>query len=121
MGAPMQRHRWSMMGGIPAAYRDVQNPLPRDPNVISEGRSLYLGNCAACHGDSGLGDGPAAVGLSPPPTNLRWVLTRPIASDGYLMWAISEGGVPLGTSMPAFKDALSMNDRWRIIRFLRTL
>ena len=48
-------------------------------------------------------------------------MQRPIAGDGYLMWAISEGGGQLGTAMPAFRDALSETDRWKIIRFLRTL
>jgi mono/diheme cytochrome c family protein len=59
--------------------------------------------------------------MSPPPANLRWLMSRPIASDGYLMWAISEGGAGLGTAMPAFKDALDENDRWKIIRYLQTL
>lgn len=38
-----------------------------------------------------------------------------------MMWAISEGGAPLGTGMPAFAGALSERDCWRIIRYLRTL
>jgi hypothetical protein len=42
-----------------------------------------------------------------------------MASDGYLMWTISEGGTALG--MSSFKDALGEVDRWKIIRFLRTL
>jgi mono/diheme cytochrome c family protein len=121
MGGAMQRHRGAMMGGIPAAYGRLRNPLPRDPEIIAAGRALYRTHCAACHGEQGLGDGPAAAALSPPPANLRWVLSRPMAGDGYLMWAISEGGTALGTPMPAFKDALSEADRWKIIRFLRTL
>jgi len=121
MGPMMQRHRQSMTGGIPAAYRGLQNPLPRSPSIVSEGRSLYQADCAACHGESGLGDGPAAAGMTPPPANLRWAVARPMADDGYLMWAISEGRGASGTPMPAFKDSLSETDRWKIIRFLRTL
>lgn len=44
-----------------------------------------------------------------------------MAGDGYLIWAIGEGGAQIGSAMPAFKDSLSEADRWRIIRFLRTL
>ena len=119
MGGAMQRHRWAMMGGTPEAYRGLQNPLPSDPETIAAGRALYQTHCAACHGEQGLGDGPAAAGLSPPPANLRWTLARPMTSDGYLMWTISKGGPALG--MPSFQDALGEVDRWKIIRFLRTI
>lgn len=117
----MLRHRQAMMNGIPANYARLRNPVPATPKVIGAGETLYQANCAACHGNEGAGDGPAGDGLSPPPANLRWTLRRPFASDGYLMWAISEGGAQLGTGMPAFADSLSQQDRWRIIRYLRTL
>lgn len=121
MGGPGLRHRWAMMQGIPASYQVLRNPLPADARVVTEGLRLFLANCSACHGDQGEGDGPAAAGMSPPPANLRWTVRRPMAGDGYLMWAIGEGGGQIGSAMPAFKDALSEADRWRIIRFLRTL
>lgn len=121
MGGPTLRHRWAMMQGIPTAYAGQRDPLSADPRAVSEGKSLFLTNCSSCHGNQGEGDGPAAAGMSPPPANLRWLMQRPIAGDSYLMWAISEGGRQLGTAMPAFKDALSESDRWKIVRFLRTL
>ena len=58
----MQRHRLAMMRGIPAAYQGSRNPLPANARVISEGESLYRTHCAACHGEGGAGDGPAASG-----------------------------------------------------------
>ncbi len=121
MGGSMQRHRLAMMEGMPAAYRGLSNPLPSNSLVISEGKALFQSHCTSCHGEIGEGDGPAAAGLSPPPANLRWMMRRPMAGGGYLMWTISEGGGQLGTAMPAFKDALNETERWKIIRFLRTL
>jgi mono/diheme cytochrome c family protein len=121
MGGSMLRHRQAMMGGIPAAYAQLRNPLPPSTQVIAAGEALYRAHCAACHGDLGEGDGPAAAGMSPPPANLRWSMQRPVANDTYLMWTISEGGGQLGTAMPAFKGALTETDRWKLIRFLRTL
>jgi mono/diheme cytochrome c family protein len=121
MRGSMLRHRQAMMNGIPSEYAQARNPLPPTRDVISAGATLYQANCATCHGSAGTGDGPAGAELSPPPANLRWTVRRPVATDGYLLWAISEGGAALGTSMPAFAGALSRQDRWRIIRYLRTL
>ena len=36
----------------------------------SEGRAIYVENCAQCHGVSGKGDGPWASDLSPRPSDL---------------------------------------------------
>lgn len=41
---------------------------PAGPEV--SGRALYTDLCASCHGPTGLGDGPAAIGLTPPPPDL---------------------------------------------------
>jgi mono/diheme cytochrome c family protein len=120
-GHSMQRHRQAMMGGLPPTYRGLRNPYPADAQVLSSGEDLYQANCVACHGERGLGDGPAAAALTPRPANLRWFLRMPMASDGYLMWTISEGGAAFGSAMPAFKDSLSEDARWRIIRYLRSL
>lgn len=121
MGSSMMRHRQGTMNGLPSDYAHARNPLPATRDVIAAGASLYQANCVSCHDETGTGDGPAAVGMSPPPANLRWTMRRPIATDGYLMWAISDGGAMLGTAMPAFAGVLDEQDRWRIIRYLRTL
>ena len=121
MGGSMQRHRLAMMYGLPASYRELRNPLPASPRVIAEGKRLFQAHCIACHGETGEGNGPASGGMVPPPANLRWVMNRPMAWDGYLMWSISEGGAVLGSSMPAYQDTLDESDRWRIIHYLRTL
>jgi len=120
-GSSTQRHHQTMMGGLPSAYRGLSNPLSANARVVSEGEALYRANCAVCHGDSGEGDGPAAAGMSPPPANLRWITRRPMASDSYLFWTISEGGAGLGTAMPTFKGVLSETERWTIVRYLEAL
>ena len=40
-------------------------------------------------------------------------------NDRYLFWAISEGGVPFGTQMPAFRDTLSAEEISSVVRFLQ--
>jgi len=41
------------------------------------------------------------------------------AVDPYLLWAISEGGQPFGTQMPAFKDTLEREEIWQIVTYMR--
>ena len=39
--------------------------------------------------------------------------------DAYTYWAVSEGGEPMGGSMPAFKEILSDEERWQILALHR--
>ncbi len=122
MNRSMARHHQGMMGGIPEPYRDMRNPLPRTREIVAQGQELFQANCAACHGPRGYGDGPAGKALSPPPANLnRLMKMRMMARDNYLIWTLSEGGKAFQTAMPAFKETLSEEERWKIIWFLRTL
>lgn len=38
--------------------------------------------------------------------------------DAYTFWAISDGGEPVGSAMPAFKEVLSDTERWQIILYI---
>ena len=100
--------------------RGLTDPLPANRPTVAAGAHLYRTHCTACHGPGGAGNGPAAAALSPPPANLTWLMRLPIASDGYLMWTISDGGAALGSAMPAFKPALSDTERWQLVRYLQT-
>jgi mono/diheme cytochrome c family protein len=68
-----------------------------------QGNTLWIDNCAGCHGESGRGDGPAAQWLIPMPTNLaqRDYSDKRIAD---ILW----NGVH-GTSMSAWRDQSSEN------------
>ncbi len=115
------RHRVIRMGGgVPAPYTDAENPLPANDEHIKAGETLFVEQCASCHGMSGKGDGEAGRELSPKPANIAYVMKKRIATDPFLFWSISEGGAPLKTAMPAFKDTLSDQQRWQIIHYLRS-
>ncbi len=113
------RHRFARTQGVPAPYAGMTNPLPATEENLKAGKRLYEENCASCHGPTGRGDGEAGKELSPKPANLADLAGRPVATDGLLMWAISEGGEKLKTDMPAFGEVLSEKDRWRLIAYLR--
>ncbi len=116
------RHHQSMRGGIPAPYSNAQNPLPASPQNLQHGAELFQNFCATCHGSQGMGDGPVGKALTPRPANLARFIRMPMLSrDNYLMWTISDGGAQFKTAMPGFKQAISEQDRWKLIHFLRTL
>lgn len=119
-GGSMARHHFAMMNGIPAAYRSLNNPLPRTRDTVDHGSAVYATNCSGCHGVTGAGDGPAGQNLSPRPADLQLLAQIPMAQwDGYMFWTVSEGGSPIGSAMPAFKGVLSESDRWAMIAYIQ--
>ncbi len=102
---------------VPITARFNFNPTPDTPATVVAGRALYEANCAICHGPRGLGDGPAAFTLNPRPVNLQ--LHVPQHAEGEVHYWISEGVV--GTGMPAWKEQLSDEQRWQIVRYLQAL
>jgi len=113
------RHRTFKQEGVPLEYRGLTSPFPASRLVTNEGNGLYQSHCAECHGPRGFGDGAAGSNLFPSPALLSQMVEDPGAVDGYLLWTIADGGVPIGTDMPAFKDVLSEDDIWKIIAFMR--
>jgi mono/diheme cytochrome c family protein len=103
---------------IPAEYIGVTNPIPVDEVSLERGAALYATNCASCHGDGGMGDGPASAALDPVPAPVAH--TSQMMADDYLFWRMSEGGTPFATSMPAWK-VLDEQARWDLINYMRAL
>ena len=101
----------------PESAKSQKNPFPADKSSIDRGRNSYSVECARCHGKTGKGDGPAVVRLGstiPPDLTKDDVQNQP---DGELYWKISEGRRP----MPYKKKALTDDQRWDVINFIRSL
>lgn len=83
------------------------------------GAVVFKDNCAACHGDTGQGDGPAAASLSSKPVNL----TKSRLPDEYMRTIIAEGSAAIGRSanMPAWGEALSGTQIDSVIMYINTL
>ena len=121
MGGSVLRHQFVARNGIDPKYANKTDPLRASAENLAAGRKLYEADCATCHGVNGLGDGPAAKGLNPPPANIAATARMPMTTDAYLYWTIAEGGVPLHTAMPPFKAVLKDEEIWQIVLYLRRL
>jgi mono/diheme cytochrome c family protein len=114
-----------MMGNFnnqaPFEYAGLTNPISANPDSLRRGELVYQTYCVSCHGETGLGDGPAAEAFDPPPAALA--LTTQLLSDANLFYRISEGGDfdPFNSAMPAFKETLNEEQRWDVINFIRSL
>ncbi len=93
-----------------------------DPKL---GKEKYMENmrCSACHGESGKGDGPAAVALNPKPRNYTDCAVMGAKSDAELFKVIKEGGPAVGLSplMVAWGSQLSDKEIWDILAFIRSI
>jgi mono/diheme cytochrome c family protein len=94
------------------------NPLAPDAPTLAVGRQLYQANCVVCHGASGHGDGPAALALSPRPSDFTQHMLPGKHTDGQVFMWIKDG-YP-NTAMPAWGQRFSETQLWQLVTFLRT-
>ena len=90
--------------------------VPYQAGSIAAGAGAYRDHCAACHGASGAGNGPAGAALSPPPSDLR-AHHAALHTAGDLFWWITHGR----RQMPAFGERLDAEQRWDLVNFIRAL
>jgi high-affinity iron transporter len=90
--------------------------LPTAPLDTARGRVLFTQNCSSCHGDTGLGDGPAAEGLHLPVPAVGSTKQTPALSPTLAYNVISVG--VSGTPMASFAASLTPQDRWNIVNYI---
>jgi high-affinity iron transporter len=113
-GALITRQARQLGARLAVAYEVSQAPvITPDP---TRGAPLYAQHCSVCHGDAGAGDGPAGIGLEPPPSNLRDAARLDRLSLYDLYNAVGLG--ISGTDMPAFADQLDDRQRWDIATYI---
>ena len=112
------------VNGGEAIYRasagaDLISPLnSTEPSVITRGRAVYLTYCAQCHGYEYDGNGTVGQSFQPLPTDLR---SSQVQSkiNGELFKSVSYG-VP-GGRQPALDTTITIDDRWHVIAFVKSL
>lgn len=113
---------------LPARDLEPAPSAPEAPPALAasdslDGGALYARHCAACHGDTGAGDGWNAGNLPVTPTahaDPGLMAERP---DDTLYDAIAAGGWVLdkSTRMPAFSEMLSPTQIRALVAHIRTL
>jgi mono/diheme cytochrome c family protein len=103
---------------LPSAYRQLRNPIKPSAESIRAGLEHFSDHCATCHSNDGGGHTLFGMGLYPKPPDLRAAGTQN-KSDAELYYAI-ENGVRL-SGMPAFGEAHTAAQTWRLVLFIRHL
>ncbi|UCD79212.1 MAG: cytochrome c [Desulfobacterales bacterium] len=112
------------VSGGEAVYRatagdNLTSPLdPAEPFVITRGKTVYLTFCAQCHGYAYDGNGTVGQSFQPLPADLRSPQVQS-KSEGELFQSISYG-IP-GGRQPALHTTISIDDRWHVIAFVKSL
>lgn len=89
---------------------------------LAAAQKSFQGFCAACHGTSGKGDGPAGVSLAVKPMNFDDCSAMTKISDTTLFTAIKSGGKAIGKSpeMPAAGAAFNDTQIHDLVAYVRS-
>ena len=99
------------------APRDsLKNPVPSGPASVERGAACYTLFCIPCHGSRYNGDGTVGQSFNPLPMNLRSLEVRDLPDDE-LFRIISYGS----GRHPALAETVSVQDRWHLINWIRSL
>ncbi len=106
----------------PSGADALRARMPRGP-AGGTGAQLYSQLCAACHGDTGNGDGPNARFLPVPPARHTSAALMSARTDDRLYDAIAAGGATLGRSprMPPFGASLDQAQIRALVAHIRAL
>lgn len=104
-------HEWM----APKKEAQIKNPIEKNEESFSLGKSLYSEFCVYCHGKNGKGIDPDKIGLKKRPTNLQKTLKT--HSDGDIFWKIQTGR----KEMPSFREDLKESEIWSVIHYIRSL
>jgi len=99
---------------------EVLLPVPARPPSLARGAAVFHEQCAACHGETGHGDGPKSRSLTGPPP--------PDLGDPKAMAGVSTVDIyrkvllgVAGTAMPQFEATLPDEDRWAVTAYVAAL
>ncbi len=106
---------------VPPTPMPTLGPLyPASAPDIQNGSILYAQHCAACHGNTGMGDGPQGMqlqGVTVPAVALPEIALN--ASPAQWFAIVTQGN--MSRYMPYFADKLSDQQRWDVVSYVMSL
>ena len=96
----------------------VTSVYPIVPPDLADGEKIYQQECAECHGDQGLGDGPQVSQLSVPAATLGLSDLARLYSPADWYTIVTQGNME--KFMPAFSN-LSDRQRWDVVAYAMSL
>lgn len=102
--------------GYEKAGVELKNPLAVTTESLAEGKRLYFNFCQACHGETGMGDGPVVQrnGPVPPAYSSEGLKNLP---EGKMFHTTQYGKNMMGSHA----SQLTATQRWKIIQYVQTL
>ncbi len=85
-----------------AKARKVKPPFEPTPEILAEGKTIFMGvgGCISCHGPEGRGDGAAANNLPIQPRNFTNPKFHTLRTPGELMWVLKNGSMGQSRRVP---------------------
>ena len=101
---------------VPANFKTMSNPVKSDDASLLAGKDLFNKNCAACHGRTGIGDGPKSKGLKTPVASFLTAECQK-QTDGELFYKSKTGR----GDMPKYEGKIDDNGLWQTVNYIRSL
>ena len=95
------------------AAKVLQNPIPDSPEVLEDGKQLFVKFCSHCHGETGAGDGPVNDVLHGV-ANLTSPQSKTF-TEGHIFHVITWGKGRMGSHA----SQLNQEERWKIARYVK--
>ena|SRR5437868_2779501 len=95
----------------------ANNPVPENASALKDGMTIYVMNCAECHG--ALNKKPSSLGTSLYP-HAPQLIIRPLDDPEWRTFFVIKHGISR-TGMPAWAKILSDEDMWKVTGFLSNL
>ncbi len=93
--------------------------FPASAPIVQNGATIFATECAPCHGNQGLGDGPQSQQLPVPVPAIGMAEKGQLASPAEWFTVVTRGN--MDRFMPPFADKLSDQERWDVVSYVMTL